>query len=202
MLKSTLGPSRFWTEVLPGTTSPDECDLHILSSSCVRRGSMAVGHPVCGLGWSILQTTAIVPSPCSRTSLEPVHPRRSLQRPAPSGRPHCAAWRAVQAFDLHWIFWLRRRRLFHGRHLLLWIDESLNRNHVSWHAALVRLLLIRVVPHPVNVVGLLERLHVKVRDLRGFRRSVRWGVSNFRLHSGCVYVLECTRGKPEKQNFY
>jgi len=85
--------------------------------------------------------------------------------------------------------------MFYG-HLLLWVDESLHGNHVSWHIAFVWLLLLGVVPNPINVVGLFEGFHLKVRNLGCFRWSVGWGVSNFGFHTGCVNVLECARCKP------
>ena len=69
---------------------------------------------------------------------------------------------------------------------------------MSGHAAFVRLLLLRVVPNPINVVGLFEGFHLEVRNLGGFRWSVGWGVSNFGFHTGCVNVLEGARCKPEK----
>ena len=71
---------------------------------------------------------------------------------------------------------------------------------MSWHAAFVRLLLLRVVPDPVYVVGLFEGFHLKVWNLWGFRWSVSWGVSNFRFHTGCINVLEGSRGKPAKND--
>ena len=45
-------------------------------------------------------------------------------------------------------------------------------------------------PGAVDIVRLFERFHVEMRNLRRFRRRVRGGVGDFRLHPGCVDVLE------------
>ena len=197
MLEPAFGPCRFWTQVLPGTTSSHQGDLHRLFPSCICRGRlMTVGHPVGRLGRRILQTTAIVPASSSRASLKPVHSRRSFQRSPAPRRTHRVSRRAVQTLDLHRVLGGWRGWLLY-RHLLLRVDEPLHGDQVSRHAAFVRLLLFGIVPNPVNVVWLFEGFHLKVGNLRGFRWSVGWGVSNFRLHSGCVNVLEGTRSKPE-----